>query len=358
MRYKLVLILLSILLFSCEDENGSNPVDSVDKQAMLTNYADNIIIPSYAELQNVVSDLKSNSDNFIQNRNTTSLNLLRESFENSYIKWQFCSAFEFGPAEAVLLRQSLNTFPTSTIQIESNIETGEYNLGSASNFSAKGFPAIDYLLFWSNDAEVIESFSDENRRDYLNEIVTEIYDLVNNIAGDWVEYREQFIQNDGNSVGSSLSLLVNQFNYDYELLKRVKVGIPLGILSLDKLPENCEGYYSGITNDLMKNHLMSLENIFSANSDYSDKTDNLKEYLDELSTTKDGELLSETITGRFTESLSLINQLNTEYSKAIFEQEQLANDLYSHLQRTVVYIKTDMTSAIGVQINYQDNDGD
>ena len=104
--------------------------------------------------------------------------------------------------------------------------------------------------------------------------------------------------------------------------------------------------------------MLSIQNIFSANSNYSDKTDNLYEYLNELSTTKDGELLSETISGRFDESLDLMNQLNMEFSQAIFDQEQLTSDLYAHLQRTVVYIKTDMTSSIGVQINYQDNDGD
>ena len=34
------------------------------------------------------------------------------------------------------------------------------------------------------------------------------------------------------------------------------------------------------------------------------------------------------------------------------------NELYTLLQGQVVYLKTDMTSAFGVLITYQDNDGD
>ena len=44
------LILLSSLTLSCSDDNSGNTKVDIDKKALLTNYADNLIIPAFEDL--------------------------------------------------------------------------------------------------------------------------------------------------------------------------------------------------------------------------------------------------------------------------------------------------------------------
>ena len=45
-------------------------------------------------------------------------------------------------------------------------------------------------------------------------------------------------------------------------------------------------------------------------------------------------------------------------SETLTTNKQVVDDAYLQLQMMVPMIKSELTSALGVQINYQDNDGD
>ena len=50
--------------------------------------------------------------------------------------------------------------------------------------------------------------------------------------------------------------------------------------------------------------------------------------------------------------------LNDPLSSEIMNNKPAVNECYSKMQQLVPYTKVDMTSALGVLITYQDNDGD
>ena len=53
-----------------------------------------------------------------------------------------------------------------------------------------------------------------------------------------------------------------------------------------------------------------------------------------------------------------LNQLNDPLSNEILTNKVEVSNAYENMQQLVPLIKVDMTSALGVLITYQDNDGD
>ena len=91
------LLLTSVFIFSCEknqDEEPTGPVDNFDRQAMLINWADNIIIPAYTAFVEKTTELKSAGDAFVNDPTSTSYSDLVIKWEAAYLVFQDVSMFE------------------------------------------------------------------------------------------------------------------------------------------------------------------------------------------------------------------------------------------------------------------------
>lgn len=355
----LLLSTIVILAFGCKEDKGDNPKVDVDKSALLINYADNLIMPAFDDLNTKVTILEEKFDELKAEYSESKLDDLKLAFNNLRLSWQHCSPYGFGPAEQILLRQSINTFPTDTNRINSNIETGDYSFATSTNFKAKGLPALDYLLYKYDNAE--ETFTDSLKLNYIKNIILDIKSIVEFVNEEWKLYREVFISKTGNDVGSSLSLLVNEYIFDYEIAKNAKMAIPLGLRSTDILPYNFEAPYSQNSAALLIENLEALQKVLIG-PDFSEpnKTDNLHKYLNRLSSSRDDWQLSDLIAKEFSESIYMLKLVTLPYVEAVTINTEKAKleTAYQNMQRTTVLLKNDMTSAMGIRITYQDNDGD
>jgi predicted lipoprotein len=101
-----VSVLVSVFSFmSCKkDDNNTVAEPGLDRAPMLTNYADNYIIPAYAAMVKDLKALKAKTDAFVANPDAATFSELKSSFEAAYITWQKTDVLEFGPAEDVSLR--------------------------------------------------------------------------------------------------------------------------------------------------------------------------------------------------------------------------------------------------------------
>src|SRR4051812_38777070 len=115
-------IITSVVLYACsKSKDAAGPSSAVNddfKITMLTNYADNIIIPAYIDLQAKFNALDNDVNAFLQAPADGTQSTLKASFKNAYISYEAISAAYFGPASVLLLNNYLNTFPTSTTKIE------------------------------------------------------------------------------------------------------------------------------------------------------------------------------------------------------------------------------------------------
>jgi predicted lipoprotein len=359
-----------LFCFSCKKEKKDDvPVPEFDRKAMLTNIGNNIIVSNYQVLQTESNEFSTTVSQFNTTPDSVNLVALRTAFKEVYNAWQLCSVFEFGPGETELLRASVNIFPTDTTQINSNVSSGVYDLSTAPNADAKGFPAIDYLLFGTgaNLNNILSKYTTDinagNRKAYLAALSNEIKTKINSVYNAWSSsgsnYINTFINNSGTDVGSALGELVNQLNYDFETLKNIKIGIPLGKKTLGSpLPGKTEAYYSQLSVELILKNINAIQNIYLGRDELGNDGQGLDDYLVFLNARYMNGTLSDAIKNQFSLAINKLQQVPAPLSVSVVNNAPVVEAAYVELQKLVVLIKTDMPSAMGILITYQDNDGD
>lgn len=361
--------MVSFLSCKKDEDKEPEPESDFDRKVMLENIGNAIILPSYYTLSVKVTQLDSQITVFSTTPDITNLENVQNAFKEAYLAWQHVSVFEFGPAEQALLRTNTNTFPTDTTQVTTNVNSGSYNLSAVSNIDAKGFPALDYLLFGigADNAAILEKYitagNAANRKNYLHDVANEIKVNVNTVYTGWTaaggNYISTFVSAMGADVGSSCGYLVNQLNYDFESLKNYKIGIPLGKKTLGTpLPEKTEAHYSGISVQLAVEQLKAIENIYLGRSQQGVDGTGLDDYLVHLKSQYNSGMLSDAIKAQLTMGITKLEAVPDPLSETILSNAMVVDAAYMELQKQVVLFKTDMPSALGVLITYQDNDGD
>ncbi|HEY0029466.1 MAG TPA: imelysin family protein [Bacteroidia bacterium] len=376
LKNKIVLGITFTLVFgigvsSCKKDNEEEPLpeDSFDKSGLLTNIGDNLIVPQYQLLKAKTDSLQILTTNFTNTPSLSSLTALQTGFLQAYTAYQWISSFEFGPAETDIIRANFNTFPCDTAQINSNISSGVYDLAAVSNIDAKGFPAIDFLLYGkAQDNNYILSLytsaaNAANAKTYLTDLVNELKAKTDFVGNAWSStgsnYISTFKGNTGSDVGGSIGMLVNQLNYDFELLKNARIGIPLGKKTLGvPLPEKVEAYYSQQSLMLVMEHIKNIENIYLGRNKTNVDGLGFDDYLVHLNAQYGSGSLNDAIKNRFVAAKTKLAAIPGPLSQAVLTDAVLVDQAYAELQQLVILLKVDMPSALGVLITYVDNDGD
>ncbi len=365
-KNSLIIITCSLALIGCKKkkENEQNPED-FDRNSLLENLGDNIIKPRYDDLNNTVNTLNTSIANLTIPVTTTDITNIRTQFKTAYLSWQSCSSFEFGPAANTTLKFNLNTYPSDTSVINNNITNGGYNLGTAANIAAIGFPALDFLLFndtnVSNTTAFFNDVTNGNKRlTYLKDVSVYIKNSVNTVHNSWQgSYLSTFKNANGTDVGSSIGLLINSLNLDFEkFIRDGKVGIPVGKRSLGTaLPEKSEAFYSKYSLPLLEESISSLQNLINGNGELTGSI-GFDDYLNHLGAKHGNDNLSTKINNQFASINQKLSVLTNSIDREVIDNQANVNALYDELQKLVVLLKVDLSSALSVLITYQDNDGD
>lgn len=350
-------------IFACSssDDSGSNVrVDNYNRTVMLTNQADNIIIPAYQEFNTKLSSLVTAKDNFIANADQVNLEALRTAWFEAYKTWQYLEMFNIGKAEEVFYSNQMNVYPTNGPEIETNITSGTYDLTHVNNNDAVGFPALDYMLYGvaNNDAAILNVYTNANYRNYLSDLVNQMETLTNTVYNDWTtSYRDTFVTSTENTVSSAVNKLVNDFIFYYEKgLRANKVGIPAGAFSATTLPSKVEAYYrQDVSKALLLEALNAVQNMFNG-THYGGTAngDSFKAYLENL----DRADLVTLINSRLDDARQKVQLLNDNFNNQITTDNVAMTEAYDALQLVVVSLKVDMLQAFNISIDYVDADGD
>ena len=357
-----------------QKDDNSCLYEDYDKLSLLTNLADNYIIPSLDAYKSKIVTLNIHVDSFITNPSISNLTLIRTNWEDALLNWQDIGFLDFGPSEYILLRKQTNTFPIDTTELNNSITLADWNLGYVSSYDSKGLQALDYLLFkpGHTDNELITYFqNNENARNYLKALTEDLNQNINYVTNEWITYREDFINDfevttsnlSTNSQGSSISNIINALCLHYEFyVRRGKVGLPLGVFngfSQLELPELVECYYSGKSTQNLFRSVNSLRKYVTGSSYLNnDNGLGLDDYMDFVNAEQNSQQLSTVIDNQFLTIFEELNNINGPLSEEIINNKLHITQTYQELQQLVPYMKVDMTSALGVLITYQDNDGD
>jgi uncharacterized protein len=365
MTNKLLIVLMLTVLFSCKKKTGDDPVDETttfNKQELLVNMADQVILPVYRDFKISFDSLVGAYENFKASGTQTDYQLLKKKLHVAYLRYQRISLPGFGPGEDVGIRINFNIFPCDTVKIRNNINSGTYNLGTASNTDTKGFPALDYLFYGSgkSETEMMQLFSNNNRKKYVDDLLADMSSKINAVFSAWDgSYRSIFVNSLGTDVGSSIGFLVNQINYELDYLKNSKIATPLGLRSGGTpLPDNSEAYYGGQSIEYALETLNTIENFYRGRSFSGQDGKGFDDYLDHLNARHGDQALTASINNQFVMARIKLNYVANPLSGTVITNPAAVETAYKELVKLLVLLKTDMPSSLGVAITYQDSDGD
>jgi len=374
-------ITLTILMLACEKESGAEitPTSITPTEAptvdlttvrgdIANNVANGIIIPAYENLNAQVAQLSASVLAFSNAPSEATLVEAQSALKSSWLAWQRAAIYMFGPAESVALRKSLNTYPTNTNQIDANIASGDYILGSLANQAAVGFPALDYLLngIAADNATIADYYNNmersNNRKLYLNDLAIDIQSRVQTTLNGWTPMGENYVANFteadalGIDVGSSMSILINSIDLHFQRFARDgKVAIPAGVRSAGvPRPKAIEALYGGYSTELLNASLVAYKNLYLGIDAGDIDGAGLHDYLVAI----DAKDLADDVLAQFEVAQTAANNLSDPFGEQITSDVDKVTNVFVEMQKLVVFFKSDMASLMGVSITNQDNDGD
>ncbi|AOW21321.1 imelysin family protein [Urechidicola croceus] len=370
----ITLLTISLIILACssssdEDSGGEMPDNNFDRTALLSNIADNIIIPAFQDLQTEISILDVARGNFINDMSQSNLDALSTAWLNAYKTWQHVEMFNLGEAEnlgggAFGFVSFFNIYPVTVADIENGAATGNYDLNTPNYHDAQGFPALDFLIHGvvTGDTNPIDKFTTNTNADgyvtYITNVIAQIQTLNNRILNNWENtYRDTFVGDTSNGLNSSLNKLVNDFIFYYEKGFRAnKFGIPAGNFSNETLPEKVEAFYKqDISKELAIEGLQAIENLFNGRAYGSNATgESFKTYLEFLE--RDDIVTS--INDQLAIVRTEINNLDDNFYQQIMSDNIQMTTTYDVIQTVVPLLKIDMAQAFNVTIDFVDADGD
>jgi len=353
---KLVSLLIVFVLFmsACSSSDDSTK-DGFDRKAFLNEAVVSVILPSIETFYDDVLTLDQHIQTLVENPNESSLVVAQNSWKTAYLSWQAVSILTIGPASTEGLRKSLfeemGTFPVSEEKIEQRIESGSYNLSDFDR-DARGLFTIEYLLFGKPNP------FDQKSITFLKAVSADALSRIEEVKTAWNDQQiTDFIENNGTDAGSSTSEYYNEYVKSFEVLKNFKIGLPLGLRpgQTQAEPKLVEAFYSkSMSLKGAKYHFEQIKTIWLG----PENGIGFKGY---LRTVSGGVALIESTENQFAVVDSVFSRFIVEteiLSELVAENDERVISLHTELQRLTRYLKSELSSLIGIAITYSSSDGD
>ena len=261
------------------------------------------------------------------------------------------------------LFQNIGTFPASALKIESSINAKDTSFRNFDRDS-RGLYALEYLIF-KDSASFIQSIKDQPfKLAYMKAVSRNIVTRVETVLNQWQGvYGTAFINNDGAQAGSSISELYNAFVFHFEVMKNYNLGLPMGKRAgqVNSEPSKVEGYYSGYSTALLQAKYTALRHLWFGYARLSLATslsaNGFKEYI--LSVENGPRLAQDTelqwnVIGTGISTIDAQVPLHTMIIGQSSQLEQIFLEMTKHTR----FIKSEMSSLLGISITYASGDGD
>lgn len=340
-------VVFLLTIWACGNPDDPQQAQDFDRTAFLNNYANEFIVPGFAELSLAVDQL----DGAVQACNTIAdLRNQEDRWYSAYKTFIAVSAFNIGPAAEAVLKKSfqeeVGTFPVSQARVGNKLRSGNLGVNDFERDS-RGFLTLEYLIF---DSAVQ---SESNALAYAKAVSAHLKSSTDAVNTGWNTYRTTFVSNDGTSAGSSTSELYNEFVKSFEALKNFKIGLPLGLRpgQTAAVPQNVESFYGGMSRDFAKAHFEMVKKLWLGSNNLGFK--------DYLMTVEGGkQLVNSTETQLRAVELAFEGVSNNDFLPASIDQNTALINLHTELQKLTRYFKSEMSSVLGIAITFNSGDGD
>ena len=367
------LVVALLLLDACgkNDTVENTPDDlytSFDRKGMLTNQADNLIIPSFNHFLELTATLQASADNYTNSPTETSLEELQNEWKNTYLILKQCELFQFGAVDNGFYWSKLDFWPVREVSVNDFINENELfdsEILATKGSTLKGMPVIEYLIFDNNtgNSKILNDFTiDEiasKRKSYLKGLCANLKGEAEKILAEWqVNYRFTYMNNDAQGISGSINLTVNNMIQTINYIKDMKVGKPFGKKDGILYPEEVEAFYSNQSIAAITNNLNGFENLFLGKSGSGNDGLGYDDFLNHLGAKSGDGMLSDGIKGQITDCRNKLADIEMPLQEAIVEQPEKVEAAYLSLKKLLILTQVDMVNNLGVTLTFTDNDGD
>lgn len=272
---------LVLLINSCDSntsqtqtsETATEPTADNLELAVVNDFANQVIIPTYQQLATQADTLLTSVNTFVENPTSETLQAAQEAWIVARNPWEQSEAFAFGPADALGYDADLDDWPVNETDVNailnSNDElTPEYI--EQLQTTQKGFHTIELLLFGLENNKTVDDF-DERELTLLKLLTIAFHQTAQDLVQSWVvgiegnpAYQE-VLATAGSSdnpayptVDAAVTEIVQGIIGCLDEVANEKIGVPLQ----DQTTDDLESRFSHTSLNDFKNNLLSVRNAY------------------------------------------------------------------------------------------------
>lgn len=352
-------LLLSALATGCATKGAGDT-----RRELLTSWSTGIAVEGYRSFENDTRALDAALVDYCAEPGDAALEAAREAWWQSRAPWEQLEVFTFGPYSRLPLRigPKIDQWPQRAPleEVEELLESERPVTPEAVNqmgVNQKGLPVVEYLLY-APDAQ--SALGNARRCEYLvsvgKELVTRATELreawdpaAGDFAGELSEAGRGRTAFD--DLTDAFSEVVNRLGFTLENLRTEKLIKPLGPENGEPAPELVESRFSGRAIEDMRDNLTGIELVY-----FGDPARNvlgLDSYLSER-----GRSYAPQMTEHLSAIRSAFDAIPEPMTDAVSSARERIDAASAAVNELRLLIQVDIINTLGLQVSFNDNDGD
>ena len=335
------------------------------RRELLSSWSTELIVPNYRDFEQESEVLAEALDSVCANPTAGTLEAARGAWARARETWKEAEVFAFGPYSRPEFRigPKIDSWPAHVDDVEELLaSTAPVDPATVATLGVwhKGLPVVEYLLY-SPDAAALERLAEPRRCEYLTSVGAEVVSRARELHAAWSPDAGNFaaeLSGAGRtstafrSLKDAFSEIVNRMGFTVENIRRDKLGHPLG----DEgggvpSPEAAESRFSGRSVADIQDNLDGIEVLFFG--DDSRELPGLRRYALERGHDFDDEVRS-----RLAAARSALEAIGSPLTEAIVTSPDSVREASLQLGELQRVFQVDLIGALGLSLNFNDNDGD
>ena len=238
--------------------------------ALLQDYVDNVVKPTYTDLKNGNANLNAKVKAFLNNPTQANLDAAANEWIAARAPWETSEAFLFGPVADLELDPNMDAWPLKRAEIQEMIKSGNFPEEISTAQDIIGFHTLEYLLYQDGQARNIATDTEykdykDNYAKYMQQVAQFLENDAATLYAAWFTDADKYettFYNEG--VQSIYEILQGMWTIANEV-GGAKIGEPYA-LYLDGKEEDAlyavESWYSWHSREDYCNNIRSIRNCY------------------------------------------------------------------------------------------------